>query len=113
MSGEPFFTSEAGVQHFWKDTEDGAVITSVADVAPILERNKAMANHNDGWSPTKEMRRVASIPLALIQKWLVEEGWDAFSPECANKLAQKLNDPQYAYLRTAPGQLGVSNGVMR
>jgi hypothetical protein len=34
-------------------------------------------------------------------------------PAHADKLARKLNDPDWAYLRTAPGRLGVTNGVMR
>jgi hypothetical protein len=34
-------------------------------------------------------------------------------PDVAVKLAAKLNSNEYMYLRTADGQLGVSNGVIR
>jgi hypothetical protein len=111
---EPFFVSSAGVRHYWKDEQDGsATIISCADVGAALERNKAMANHNDGYTPSRELRRVAFIPAIIAYKWLSEEGWNVYDPEHSDRLARKLNDPDYAFLRTAPGRVGVSNGVMR
>jgi hypothetical protein len=106
-------TSKAGVKHFMLTEGDKTRFVQSQDTTPIFEQNKAMANHNDGYSPTRELRRVASLPFVIIAKWLNEEGWDALDPDNADKLAQKLNDPDYAYLRTAPGRVGVSNGVMR
>ena len=108
-------TSEAGVSHYMVLDEHGAFVgfRSVGETDPIVERNKAMATHNDGYSPSREMRRVASIPMILIAKWKNEEGWDALDPACADRLMKKMNDPEYHYLRTADGQLGMSNGVMR
>lgn len=111
---KPFFTSSVGIQHFRRVNDDGSVSYAAhQDLEPILDRNKAMANHNDGWAKGKEMRRVASIPLMLVLKWKAEEGWDAFNPDHADKLAQKLNDPDYAHLRTAPGRVAYKNGVLR
>lgn len=112
------FRSSAGVDHWMVDGVDGRTqFAASADVAPVLEQNKAMATQNDGYSPSREMRRVASIPYAIGHKWLNEEGWwfmDAgHDPDVARKLVQKLNSSDYAYLRTAEGRLGVSNGVMR
>lgn len=111
----PLVSSFGGtVQHFMRQNDDGTLTFATRqDVNPILEMNHAMATHDDGYNKARDQRRVASIPLALIQQWKHEEGWDPFSPACADKLAQKLNDPDYAYLRTAPGRLGVSNGIMR
>lgn len=107
-----------GTRHYWRDTADGgAEIKSVTDIAPILEANKAKANHNDGWSPSKELRRVGAIPFALIHKWLAEDGVNVLDaghdPHAAAYLMRKLNSIDYAYLRTAPGKLGISNGVIR
>ena len=99
------------VAHYWEDDgQGGGLIHSVQDVAPILERNKALQNHNDGYSPSRELRRVGFIPNALLIKWQNEEGWNPWDPANAYKLAQKLNDIEYRHLRTAPGHLGVSNG---
>lgn len=101
---EPLLTSRAGVRHAWKEEADGTVVfASSQDVAPVLERNKAAQTHNDGYSKSREMARVASIPLVIIMKWMTEEGWDPFSadPDCQRKLAQKLDSAEYRYLRTS------------
>lgn len=110
MAVKPLWTSAAGVNYRFDDSAqaDGfyRVIKS-QDVAPILDRNKAMANENNGWSTDKDkaFRRVGSIPLILIQKWLEEEGWDAFAPENADKLKAKLNSSDFQHLRTAHWRL--------
>lgn len=105
------FTSALGVRHRIERTLDDELIDHAAqDVEAILDRNRAMAGENDGFSPTRELRRVASIPLALILRWKSEEGWDAFDPAHADRLAAKLNDPEFQFLRTAPGRVGALPG---
>jgi hypothetical protein len=85
---------------------DGALIIERAqDCAPILDRNKTLANDGDGFSASRAMRRVASIPLVLIEKWANEEGIDFFNPDHADAIKRKLNDPDYLWLRTAPGRV--------
>lgn len=112
-------TTAAGISWWMEkvaDTGDMArdyAIHSHQEVDHVLDHNKAQATENDGYSPDRSMRRVASIPMALIQKWKEEEGWDAFDPEHADKLAQKLNSNEYLHLRTAPGVLGVKQGIIR
>lgn len=119
MSREvPLLTSVTGTEWSLK-LDDHALPETVIARTPMsaireqLDFNKRAKLHNDGYSPTREMRRVASIPLALIQHWKATEGWDAFDPANADKLAQKLMDPDYAHLRTAEGRVGVTNGVLR
>lgn len=115
MTFKPFLPAdETGIAHHRRNNGDGTVsYLAVQEVDPILEANKALAGHNDGYTPSREMRRVASIPMGLIQHWREVEGWDAFDPANAHKLMQKLNSNEFEFLRTAPGQLGMSNGVMR
>lgn len=108
MSRRPLFTSSAGIRHEWERGDGVNLIHSSVDVEPMLDRNKAMATHNDGYSPSREMRRVASIPAIVRLKWLNEEGWDCFNthdPDVLKKLKQKLNSAEFLYLRTAPGVL--------
>lgn len=105
-------TSVAGIDHFMIEDENGTSFQAVGATDPIIERNKAMRNHNDGYSPTRELRRVAHIPEIIIQKWKNEEGLDVFNPDHADRLAKKLNDSDWAYLRTADGHIGVRNGVI-
>lgn len=114
MSRETFLMrSSAGVDHYMIEDEGGMQFRSTQPVDAMLDRNRAMATHNDGYTPSRDMRRVASIPFGLIHEWMVNEGWNALDPECADKLMQKLNSSEYAYLRTADGRLGMSNGVLR
>lgn len=117
MSMKPLLPAEfAGdVAHFWEDDgAGGGLIHSVQDVAPALEANKAAYNHNDGYTPSRELRRAAYIPNIIRDKWLNEEGWDAYRPDLyGEKLVQKLNSNEWLYLRTAPGVLGYSNGRVR
>jgi hypothetical protein len=111
---KPFFKSSMGVQHFRRVNADGTVSYAASqDVEPLLDRNKAMANENDGYDRKRELRRVASIPPVVILKLKAEHGIDVFNPDHADALARILNDPDYLYLRTAPGRIGYSNGVLR
>lgn len=105
------FTTEAGVSHSAFRDENGALrFVAEQDVAPLLERNRAMAAHNDGYTEDRTLRRVAFIPDVVALKWLNEEGWWMYDPACTDKLAAKLNDPDWAYLRTAPGRVQYRNG---
>lgn len=100
------FMGDHGIHREWHDHEDGNItIIEKQDVTDILDRNKAMATHNDGYTPSRDVRRVASLPMILVHKWLVEEGWNALDPKCGDKLKAKLNSSEYLYLRTAPGRL--------
>lgn len=109
----PLFTSSAGIEHRMVKTADGIQFAATGETDPVIERNKAMATHNDGYTKDRTMRRVASIPLIIWLKWLNEEGWDAFKPENAKKLCDKLNDVEWSHLRTATGRLEYSNGRFR
>lgn len=110
MTYVPLYTSAAGIRWLWRDDDDGpgASLMAVQEVTPILERNQAMAGHNDGYTKSRDMARVASIPLTLIYRWLTEEGWDAFSqdPGCQKKLAEKLDSNEFRYLRTSELYMG-------
>lgn len=88
---------------FW--LEDGKItIRKTQDVEPILEHNKKLFTEGDGYSPSRELRRAASIPLVIVEQWM-REGIDIFDPNCAEAVKRKLNSAEYAHLRTAPGRL--------
>lgn len=80
-------------------------IESIQDVEPILDKNKALHNHDDGYSPSREMRRAATIPNIIIMKWRRELGVDIHNPDHWPKVKQLLNSSEWRYLRTAPGNL--------
>lgn len=102
----PLMTGPTGTQYYFRANGDGTYdVWSTQEVDPILDRNKAMYTHNDGYSPSRELRRAASIPMNLIQKWRNEEGINVLHPDYADALKRKLNDIDYLYLRTAPGRI--------
>lgn len=109
MAGRPLFTSSSGIEYRWVDEGDHKVILASQDTEAMLDRNKAMATHNDGYTQDRTMRRAASIPMIVALKWLNEEGWwfmdAAKDPDVAKKLKAKLNSSDWRYLRTAPGVL--------
>jgi hypothetical protein len=86
------------------DRNDRKIIASARqDVAPILERNKALrgeAQRSD-WG-----RHVATIPNVILVKWLNEEyaagntELRMFTAAFNELVARKLRDPDWAYLRT-------------
>lgn len=85
-------------------TDDLTVIRG-GDVGPILENNKALYGSGDGYSPSRELRRAASIPMEIIEKWRNELGVDVFDPNHRAAVRRLLNSSEYLYLRTAPGRL--------
>ena len=83
--------------------ENLIIAESIQDCEPILERNKMLRSmpQKSDWG-----RHVASIPNVIITKWLNEE-WARgntelrlFSREFNELVRKKLDDPDWAYLRT-------------
>lgn len=69
------------------------------DVEPILDANKAL----QGERQRGDFRHIGSVPNVLIERWMNEEGAPVLSMgsrEFAQFIKRKLDDPQYAYLRT-------------
>ena len=70
------------------------------DIEPALEANKAAQN---GPRQTGEMRKIASIPAVIIEKWMAEEGVPLLQlpkHEFNAFIRKKLADPDWAWLRT-------------
>ena len=80
---------------------------------PIIEHNKKLYTHNDGYSKSRELKRVASIPTIVLEIWSKEYhkdnnkgNWFALPKEVQQKiLKQKLNSSEFQYFRTAPGKI--------
>ena len=102
------FDARTGIAeyHHYDSLADRTVIETVQDVAPILERNKALQNADDrGWSQSRDMRRAATIPDIIVLKWRNDYGIDVFNRDHWPAVRRLLNDPAWRYLRTAPGRL--------
>lgn len=83
-------------------SNDLTIVGREQDIQPALDRNKALQN-NDQYSKDgiKECWwHEAFIPNVIIEKWKLEEGIDVFDKNDAKKVKQKLNSPEYLYLKT-------------
>lgn len=103
----PFLIEPNGMVRTWHDEGDGKyVIKSVQTVeSDILERNKAMLTHNDGYTADRSMQRVGSITQGVIEEYLAR-GINLFLPEYEGELVKLMDNSDYRHLRTAHGQLG-------
>tara|TARA_R100000988_G_C3968182_1_gene150025 strand:+ start:280 stop:597 length:318 start_codon:yes stop_codon:yes gene_type:complete len=90
-------------------SEDKIVQHSVQDVQPLLELNKKEYNKDyiHGGVETKEtgMRKVASIPLIIVEKWKRDHGIDMMNKDHWPKIKQLLNSNEYKFLRTHESNL--------
>lgn len=85
---------------FHYHADDTFTINSYQDVEPVLDQNKRLQNLNDGYSPSREFRRLASIPLVVWQQWQ-KEGMPRFGYERKAWIRKKLADPDWQWLRTS------------
>ena len=92
----------------YNELTDEVVLEYEQDVEPLLEVNKKLANDDDytrhGFK--QGFYQVASIPVGLQMKWLIEEGLDIYDDNAWPQIKRKLNDPEYQYLRTTHKRWG-------
>lgn len=78
-------------------------VESIQDVEPILEENKRLRSEQQksDWG-----RHIADIPNVILVRWLNEAyahgntSMRLFCPEFKAMIKKKLNDSEWAYLRT-------------
>jgi|TARA_R100001594_G_scaffold123517_1_gene159958 hypothetical protein len=92
------------------ELEKKIAIKEELNIDSHLKHNKELYNSNDGYSPSRELKRVASIPILALQIWAKEyngqNNWWAIPKDEQNKiLKKKLNSGEYQYFKTAKGNL--------
>ena len=96
---------------YMKDDMEGKIITKEeVDITPHLDHNKKLLNLNDGYSKSRDLKRVASIPTLALSVWAKEyngsNNWFALPPEVQNKILKtKLNSNEFQYFKTAEGNI--------
>ena len=93
-----------------KDEMEGKIaVKEEVNVDPHIKHNKILYNLNDGYSKTREMKRVASIPTIALSVWANEyngsPNWFALPKEVQKDFKEKLNSNEFRYFRTAEGSL--------
>lgn len=91
---------------WYHDTASGKIIVQrLQDVEGTFDHNKAQYNAvgDHARFAKGDMHKMASIPMAVYEKWL-KEGFDVLGSD-DKELRRRLNDPSNRFLRTKPGKL--------
>lgn len=93
------FDPETGLEtwHDYDEATEETRLTYRQDVEGILEANKRAAN--DATGPMGDFVHVASIPVSVQLKWLIEKGVDIHNPDHKKAVARLLDDPEWRYLK--------------
>ena len=97
---------------FLDNDKDGIIQKRSLDIEPIIENNKKLFNQNDGYSPDKGLKRIASIPVVILEIWCKEYhkdqnkgNWFELPQEIQKKiLREKLNSSDFKYFKTSEGK---------
>ncbi len=89
--------------HHYDDTTGTTVMQTLQDVEPIVKANRArMLSGHDGYTPSRDLQLVGRVPLDVAAE-LFKKGINFTDPADAPKIAAKLDSPEWAAWRTAPG----------
>lgn len=91
--------------HSYDEMTGKTTLRYAQDVESILESNQQFQNLSDGYTKDRAMQFVGSIPLVIINKWLVEDGINVWDKNHWPAVQRKLNDPEWRYLRTGLGRI--------
>ncbi len=75
------------------------------DVEPLLDFNQAYKSMHDGYTPSRDLQWVASVPLHMGEKIKQEMGGDPWAKGNEDLLTRFLNDQSYAKFRTGGGRV--------
>lgn len=96
---------------YMKDDMDGKIaIKEEVNLNPHLKHNKRLLTLNDGYSKSRDLKRVASIPTLALSVWANEyngtRNWFGLPKEVQKQiLKKKLNSSEFRYFRTAEGKI--------
>lgn len=97
---------DPGLDTKFHDLGDGHyALEHTADCAALIEHNQALANNADGYSPSRELRHVATIPAIIQLRWRELYGVEVWNRNHWPAVKRLLNDPDWRWLRTAHGKL--------
>jgi len=99
MGTRRILDAHGGVVSTLEVADDKIIVGHTQDVDAIMENNARMRQENDGFSPSRELHRVANIPVGVLTGWLQDAGIDVLSyirnPKVYSKwLRKKIYDPE-------------------
>jgi hypothetical protein len=101
----PTFVEKEGEITVETTVKDGLLVEKrTQDVQPILDSNVRYQNSHDGYSKSRDLQHVATIPNIVVEQWL-KEGVNVYDPNHAKEVERRLNDGGWLKLRTGGGRL--------
>ena len=104
------WNADATKTRYIQESDGKLTFHNQQNLNPLLERNKKLYTQNDGYTASRDMRRVASVPPIMLQIWAKEyngtRNWWALPKETQKKIMRtKLNSSEFKYFRTSEGSL--------
>ena len=104
------WNADASQTKYIKESDGKLTINNQQNLNPLMKRNKELYNLNDGYTASREMRRVASVPPIILQIWAKEyngtRNWWALPKDTQKKILRvKLNSNEFRYFKTSEGRL--------
>lgn len=104
--GYDFGTGMKTFHDFDHSTKQGYTGYEAGNMAPLLDWTQYLRNTGiDDYNKKKASKHVACVPEWVQLKWLNDDGIQFLNPDHWDRVKAKLNDPEWAYLRTGSGQL--------
>ena len=100
------WNADASKTKYIQESDGKLTINNQQNLNPLLERNKKLYTQNDGYTASRDMRRIASVPPIILQIWTKEyngtRNWWALPKETQKKIMRtKLNSSDFRYFKTS------------
>ena len=104
------WNADATKTNYIQESDGKLTVNNQQNLNPLMERNKKLYTQNDGYTASRDMRRIASVPPIILQIWAKEyngtRNWWALPKETQQKIMRtKLNSSDFRYFKTSEGRL--------
>ena len=98
--------SDGATEIFHMDERTGEIpLERIQDVEPVIEANKRAQTAGDGFSPSRDLRQIAEIPMGVVELWRTVLGVDIFNRDHWPAVKRLLRDSEWRHLRISPGEV--------
>ena len=104
------WNADATRTRYIQESDGKLTVNNQQNLNPLIERNKKLYTQNDGYTASRDMRRIASVPPIILQIWTKEyngtNNWWALPKETQQKIMKtNLNSSDFRYFKTSEGRL--------